>query len=252
MRLLSSDEELIERIVEFRPTAIVHMAAAGGFGAGIDDLSALLAATVELGCKLLEASARLAEAPPVIAIGSFSERSDSSGAVFPASLYSATKAALMPFLQYYRHQRGVAAVVLQPTDIYGAGDWRRRFLDLIVESTTDARPLEATAGEQIVSFVHVDDVSDAIVHTIELAQTGITAVGSVAEFTITGPETGRLRDLIEHALDDLGVEANVRWGARPYRDGEVMSADLRPLPPGWEPRIGLVEGLTEMFKETQC
>lgn len=250
--LLSSDDHLIERLVDFDPTAIVHMAAAGGFGAAIDELPALLAATVELGCKLLETSANVIGTPPVIAIGSFSERSSEGGAVFPASLYSATKAALMPFLQYYHHQRGVPAVVLQPTDIYGAGDWRHRLLDLIVESITDGRSLDATAGEQIVSFIHVDDVCDAITHTIELAQAGVVDAASVPEFTVNGPEVGRLRDLVERAVDALGVDANLRWGARPYRDGEVMRADLRPLPPGWTPRIGLVDGLAEMFKEKQC
>lgn len=251
LSLESGDERLIDRLTDFRPDAVVHMAAAGGLAAGIDDVPSLLDASVVLGARLLEAATRC-QADRFVSIGSFSERATEAGRVFPGSLYSATKSALMPYIEYYSARRGVRCVALQPTDIYGEGDWRRRFLDLVVDAARNGTELDATSGEQIVSFVHVDDVCSAIT-----AALGDTANGSETErgaehengveFTVMGPEVGPLRDLVGSALAELSLDVAIEWGRRGYRDNEVMEPSFLPPPPGWSPRISLAEGLQRLI-----
>jgi len=56
-----------------------------------------------------------------------------------------------------------------------------------------------------------------------------------------------LRDLVELYAQLAGVNVRVNWGGRPYRLREVMVPATRvPVLPGWQPRVGLHDGIARI------
>lgn len=243
---LLDDSALVDELVAYQPAAVVHIAAFGGSEAEPSEFESVVRANITLGALMLEVAARAQQSGslvPFVGIGSFWQRSVSEdGVVHPNSLYAASKEALVAISRFYSSERDVAAIFLQPTDIYGSGDGRGRFLGLLAGSIESGDVIEVTGGEQVVSFVHVRDVVAAVVQAIY----GDHEMGSVRSYSVTGPEVGSLRSLVEQLAAETGVTMPVVWGERPYRWNEVMTPDLLPALPGWEPQIPLRVGFDEI------
>ena len=63
----------------------------------------------------------------------------------------------------------------------------------------------------------------------------------------------RLKDVADVFSECAGRPARIAWGARPYREREVMrsQADLRAARERlkWEPKVGLKEGIAKLLAE---
>ncbi len=144
---------------------------------------------------------------------------------------------------------GLPFVNLKLQNIYGTADLAGRILTMIVRRCLGDGDIELTAGEQRKDFLHVDDACRAFLTLLE--NRGRLAAG-VTEFDCGSGRAVSVREIVETVHRLCESRAVLRFGALPYRDGEIMfsqaeTAGLAEL--GWSPRVTLEEGIRELIEE---
>lgn len=160
-----------------------------------------------------------------------------TGAAYnPVNLYAATKQACTDLLRYHHDARGLSVVTLKLFDTYGAGDKRRKLVQLLVDAARSGEPLDMSPGKQVLDLTHVDDVVAAFV-----AAAGILLRAErplFQEYLVSG-ERFTVRELAALVSNALGRSVPARFGGRPYRQREVMlpvAASADSALPGWRRR----------------
>lgn len=160
----------------------------------------------------------------------------------PVNLYAATKQASEDILRYYVDAHGLSLVVLKLFDTFGAGDTRRKLVQLMVDAAVSGQRLGISPGEQIIDISHVDDVVDAFL----VAGRRLLDGGALKESWFVSGERHKVRDLADIVGRALGRYPDVALGERPYRPREVMTP-IAPAPdqilPDWRPRRRLARML---------
>ncbi|HUP64027.1 MAG TPA: NAD(P)-dependent oxidoreductase [Thermoanaerobaculia bacterium] len=151
------------------------------------------------------------------------------------------------FLAEARSRRvGTALVNVRMQHIYGPGDEPSRFIPHLIRSFLRGVPeVPLTAGEQRRDFIHVDDAARGVLTLLD-------AVGSLPAIPqaidLGSGEALPLADIVRMLRQLCGATTDLRFGALAYRDGEPMEcrADLGFMTGlGWQPRVGLEQGLRE-------
>lgn len=229
------------------PNVVFHLA--GYFVANHlpTDVGILVDSNVAFGVRLTDALARTGTAPLVVNAGTFWQHVDSS-TYRPAALYAATKQAFEDCLQYYADAGAIRAVTLKLSDTYGPDDPRPKVLNLLLAAAASGTKLDATAGEQYVDLVHVDDVADAFMHAASLFADRDAPCW--LSFAVSSGCPVTIRELAATMEEVTGRQVPVAWGARPYRDWEMFEPWHAGEPlPGWSPRVTLHEGLSQLGRE---
>ena len=162
------------------------------------------------------------------------------------------KLAAEQYHRVYGASYGIESVVLRLTNTYGPGQlvkhWRQGFIGWFVRLAVEGKTIEVMGdGTQTRDLNHVDDVTAAIL----LAAASPKAAGRT--YNLGGTTPIALRDLAA-LLVELSEGASWRPVPFPpdraridvgsaYASFEAIRADL-----GWEPRIGLREGLEETLR----
>ncbi len=163
----------------------------------------------------------------------------------PKNLYAATKQAFEDVLRHYTERGQLRAVTLNLYDTYGPRDHRGKLLSALVGALRSGEQLAMGSGEQLVDFVHVDDVAAAFLHAADVARD--SDGGTVSTFAISSGGPCRVRDVVELLGEVAGRPVPVRWGARPDRPGDMVTPWYAGVPlPGWRPTVGLREGLAAL------
>jgi nucleoside-diphosphate-sugar epimerase len=124
--------------------------------------------------------------------------------------------------------------------LHGPGEDGRRLIPWVASQLRSGVAVELTGGAQVRDHLHVDDVAAGLVALLRPGVSGIYNVCSGQPVT--------LRHVLEMVGDLLGRGDLLRFGARPYRPGEVMflAGDARRLrATGWAPHYGLRDGLRD-------
>jgi nucleoside-diphosphate-sugar epimerase len=165
----------------------------------------------------------------------------------PVNLYAATKQACTDLLRFYHEARGLSVLTLKLFDTYGAGDKRRKLVQLLVDAALSGEPLGMSPGEQVVDLTHVDDVVEAFMiaakRLLEIQQP------QLATFFV-GAERFNIRQLADVVACALGRPVAADFGARPYRTREVMRP-VEPISgvlPGWAPRHRLATSVASLAR----
>lgn len=120
------------------------------------------------------------------------------------------------------------------------------FIPSMLSACVEGRPFAMTQGEQTRDFLYVEDAVRALLALAdtESAMRQVVNVGSGIECSV--------RQVAEHVARLLGAEADIRFGAIPSRPGEadryVCAIDKIRSLTGWEPRMGLEDGLAKTLE----
>jgi len=209
-----------------------------------DEVDALIDANIRFGAHLLEAMA--ASGCKVLVSAGTAWQNFSDADPSPVNLYAATKSAFDCLIDYYAATHGLCAVTLRIHDSFGPGDRRRKLLTVLREAAADGRRLDMSEGAQILCPAHVDDIAEAFIAA------GDQATAGHQSFAVPGPQEISLKDFVALVERLTGRPIEVAWGAKPYRKREVMQPWHGPALPGWQPRIGLEDGLRAALRETPC
>lgn len=236
-----------DRIAHVQPDAVLHLAAVVSASDSAEDVERILSANVVFGGEVAHAASR-AGARAFVTAGTFWVHRDGDGNIVYNSLYAASKQAFDAVLDYYAQSSGMRAVTLELTDIYGPKDPRPKFLGLLDRAAREGTPLLATPGDQLMSLLHVDDVSRAFIRAAELA-TGHDEPSR--RYSVAADGLLTLREIAAAYCEATGRKPDVRWGATDYPRHQIMFPYLHERLPGWQPSISLTAGLREVYGSTE-
>ena len=221
------------------PDAAVHIASKFTAVHAPGDIDALVDSNLRFGLQLLDALAR--EGVPQLVNFGTAWQHYQTDAYRPVSLYAATKQAFEDLAAYYADTAGLRVITLKLSDTYGPRDRRGKLISALVAATRSGQPMALSPGGQVLNPVHVDDVVEAVRVALR-RETG-------GAFAVRGEEV-TLRELVARLERLADRPVPIDWGARPYRDREVMTPWRGAILPDWSPRIGLDAGLSALLEET--
>lgn len=128
--------------------------------------------------------------------------------------------------------------------MYGPDDAPAKFVPSIISSLKSNQPhINLTAGEQKRDFIFIDDVVDAYAVILEQFQ---NLPDGIFECEVGTGKAVVLKEFIKMIKELTQSTTELRFGALPYREGEIMEAeaDNRALVDlGWKPVVDLDQGL---------
>lgn len=226
------DEKLEAKLSQFAPDAVVHLAATYADAAKGDGLQANLL----LPLRLLEWAASNGGVK-FISAGSFWQYGDlqSPGAV---DFYSASKNALMAYLEYYRHREKVEAYQLVLSSTYGPDDHRGKLVDYLVRCAIANQSVQLGNKAKQFSLTDVRDVVAAILGVVD-----DSSQLSQLSYRVRADELYTFEQLSE-LFTELGVPLQLKFdNARfPFEILSPLDSDVPKLP-NWQPRFCLADYL---------
>jgi nucleoside-diphosphate-sugar epimerase len=217
----SDDADWKAQLLAYQPEIFIHAAWLGVSAGQRDDWPSQLT-NLDFTLQLLEL---LAQGPlqQVIALGSqaeygvFEGRVDEDHELRPNSAYGAVKLATLQVVRTFCETRGLAWYWLRVFAVFGPREDQHWFVSHVITSLLAAeKPLEMTPGEQRYDYSYVRDLAVAVCQVLqaELKQSGV--------YNLAANSATSLRDIVKATQEIIGSQAKVRFGAVPYRDGQVM------------------------------
>lgn len=232
-------EDISAAVREAAPDVAFHLASLFVAEHHAADVEPLVLSNLLFGAQVVDALVA-AGTRRLVAAGTAWRHSGPEGRV-PVNLYAATKEAFCALLEYWVSSAGLRAVTLDLCDTYGPGDRRPKLVPLLLRMAGSGEAVPFSPGEQAIDLVHVDDVVEAFV--VAGLRTGSMPPASHETFTVSSGDPRPLREVVETFEKAVGRPVAAAWGARPYRDREVMAPwSGGAALPGWTPRIPLSEG----------
>jgi len=191
---------------------------------------------------------------PKLAPQPITEDSLLTGALEPTNeAYAIAKIAGLKLCQYYRRQHGVLFHSAMPTNLYGPGDFyhptHSHVLPALLRRFHEAH--EQRLGEVMLwgtgtprrEFLHVDDLAEACVHLLGLADPpDWVNVGTGTDVTI--------RELAGLVKDVTGFQGNLGFDiSKPDGTPRKWLDVSRILATGWKPHIALPDGVARTYQD---
>jgi len=237
-----------EEIKAFGPEIVLHLASYLTSGFDTRTVRKILDSNIEFGTLVLDALTGT-DVKYFINTGSFSEYAGGPKNLDSAYLYSATKTAFRSILGFYKKIIGFKVITVTPYTIYGPGDTRKKAMDYIIQSLKSPLPITMSPGKQVLDFIHIDDLVDFYQKLIGK----IRLLKDNSEYHLGTGTGASLKQVALLAEAIAGRPANIAWGVKPYRKGDIMHAvaDItkaqRDL--GWKPKITLKQGMLKLLKD---
>lgn len=228
------------------PDVIFHIAATGGICHTIHEIPALVRGNVEFPTLLLDAMS-ICGVKNFVNIGSYWQTPNSSE-YEPTCLYAAMKQALLDILIYYVKNHDFNVTTLRLCDTYGAGDTRKKILNILRDAACTGEHVSMSPGEQLLDLVYIDDIVSAIITAGKLLQND-TKQGHLYKYSISSKEPIKLKEIVSLIEEEMAIKLNVGLGELPYRCNEVLvpwtGGDWVP---GWEPKIKIRDGIRKLCR----
>jgi CDP-paratose synthetase len=224
--------------------AVIHAATA--YGRKGETVGDVVATNVGFGMRILETAAEH-EVPTFINTGTFSAK----GVELPEGLadYVRTKRQFSEAGVRFAAGGSIAFVELQLEHVYGPADDEAKFVPTLIKAFVEGRPtFDLTRGEQRRDFVYVDDVVAAYLQVLERRA---ELPRPSLRIEVGSGEAVALADFVRLARDVAGSRTELKFGALPYRAGEMPHsvADVSALRRiGWVPKVALREGLARTVR----
>ena len=241
----------MQQVSELNPDIVLHLAA---FFTGRHDKESagkLVEANISFTTYLLEALSTT-QCQHFINIGTFSEFRNGDGEYRPSNLYSATKTAERPIIRYYQtisSWNWFNVVVYSP---YGRQNDYKKVIDYMLDAFDTEQPVDFTKGEQILDFVHVDDMADFFYNLIQQLP---SLDAPYYQFHLGTGVGHSIREVAEQIEKVAGKKMNANWGGRPYSEQDIMHAvaaieqNLRLL--NWKSKVDLETGIKILMKDVK-
>lgn len=123
----------------------------------------------------------------------------------------------------------------------------KRLMDYIIESLDAPAAIEMTGGEQILDFIHVDDISRFLIYVIQNHCSFCMLEKNGEDFHLGTGRGTTVREVAKIIESVSKRRCNINWGARAYRDRDTMYA-VAPIAKNieliqWKAQIELKVGI---------
>jgi nucleoside-diphosphate-sugar epimerase len=244
-----ADERAVERAVhEARPEWAFHLAAHGAYSWQTDPRA--IVRTNVLGTVNLVEACRASGCEALVNAGSSSEYGfkdhapDEEEALEPNSEYAVAKAAATLYCRQVARAGPMRIVTLRLYSVYGPFEDPGRLIATLAARGLRGELPPLADPEVARDFVAVEDSLEAFLAAIRPGPPP-GAVYNVG----TGRQTS-IREMVEVARRELGIEARPDWGAAPRRRWDtttwVASTERIEAELGWRPQTALDDGFERM------
>lgn len=132
--------------------------------------------------------------------------------------------------------------------MFGENDAPGKFIPFVIEKIKNNEAfLELTPGEQTRDFIYVNDVATAF----ETVLLNFDKLEQFNEFEVGSGESHTIRDLVTLIKEVTNSSTELKFGALPYREGEIMESscnNFNLLKLGWMPVFNLKSALQNCLK----
>ena len=159
-------------------------------------------------------------------------------------LYGSSKAAGGLMASAIARSVGTGFRLLRLFKVYGAGEAPHRLLPALVSGLSRGERVAISAGTQILDFVYIDDVVEAMLR----ADAHCREKGGIGTWNVATGRGHSVREFAEHVAVALNSDASLlQFGAVAMRNDDepwvVGSPDLLCSELGWRPSIWLEDGV---------
>ncbi len=175
--------------------------------------------------------------------------------------YAIAKIAGIKLCESYNRQYGMDYRSVMPTNLYGQNDnfhlENSHVIPALIRKFHDAKIANAPtvavwgSGKAMREFLHVDDMAAACLHVLALDKATYQSVTEpmLSHLNVGTGEDVTIRELAETVGKVVGFQGEISWdSSKP--DGTprklMDNSKLRSL--GWQPKIGLEEGLRSTYQ----
>jgi GDP-L-fucose synthase len=171
--------------------------------------------------------------------------------------YAVAKIAGIAMCEAYNRQYGTDDIAVMPTNLYGPGDNydlnASHVLPAMIRKFCDA----ADRGEAAVTLwgtgtprrelLHVDDLADACLFLMQRVH---AEKGAMPLINVGWGKDITIRELAELVRDEAGYRGRIEWDhSKPDGTPRKLLDTTRLASLGWQPRIGLKEGIRRTIAE---
>jgi nucleoside-diphosphate-sugar epimerase len=240
--------DLKNELNNFKPEALIHLASYLTSSDDTKDMRKLINSNIIFLCHVLDA-VKESGLKWFINTGSFAEYYKGDGVLDPAYLYSATKTASRIFVDYYSKAYKYNYITIVPYTIYGGVDTQEKIIDLIFNSLESEKSVTLTAGNQVLDFIHIEDVVDFYITCL----LNLHKIPNRTSFQL-GTGTGHtLREITAIMEMSTNRSSNIAWGSKSYRPRDVMYAVANISKQNylfdWKPKIQIEDGIKKYLAE---
>ncbi len=239
-RGVGSAVEIVRRV---EPDTIFHLAAVYSEPASAECILSMLDGNLTLGTCLLFAATQCASCPVFVNTGTYWQF-DAESHYSPNTLYAATKQAFQDVLLFYRMRLGVRSTTLILYDTFGEQDTRRKLWQRLTTAAA-GNSISLSEGEQTIHLLHIEDTVSAFTRAANLLR---SEVPLETVYSVSSGEPVRLRTLVESLNAEAQLGLDLRWGAAPYWEGQVLDPWVGTTLPGWRAEIKVLPALVEMAR----
>lgn len=237
---------LINYVNEIKPDGIIHIASFVLVEHKPQEILSLVNSNIILGTHLLEA-AKIAGVKWFLNTGTFWQNYEDAD-YSPVNLYAATKQAFQDLAAYYTATSDLVFATLKLNDTFGLGDKRRKIFTLWCENMQTGEVLGMSGGEQIIDISYIEDVTAAYIKLIEHMSGKDAHKFKNTEFVVSNSERITLKELASKFEEAVSTKLNIEWGARPYREREVMIPWYKgALVPGWKQKYTILDAIKKVY-----
>lgn len=239
----STMDGMLEIVGAVRPDVVFHLASVFLASHNPDDIHSLVISNVLFGTQLLEAMA-MTGCRSLVNTGTGWQHFE--GPEYePVNLYAATKQAFEDIARYYV-ARDISTATLVLYDTYGPGDPRPKVLPLLIRAAYSGEQLDLSPGDQLLHIVYIDDIVDAFVSAA--AGLGRNTKVTCERYAVAASPPVTLRELANAVERVTERKLDARWGARPYREREIMTPWIGRMLPDWKPLTPLDAGIRRVLE----
>ncbi len=241
--LVTEDQSaLCDAIGQFKPEIVIHLASFLTSSDSYQDMQTLINSNLLFLCRVLDAL-KTSGIKLFINTGTFAEYKNGDETLDPAYLYAATKTASRSIVRYYSNVYNFKHTTVVPYTLYGGNDSQKKIIDLIYDSLFSDEPIALSPGLQKLDFIHIDDITDLYIQIINHFST----IPNETNFQAGTGITHSLRELAGIFEKVTNKKTNITWGAKPYRESDVMYAAANTKKQQdllhWSPKISLEQGI---------
>ena len=167
----------------------------------------------------------------------------------PVNLYAATKEAFMDIAKYYIETNQIQFVTIKLFDTYGSNDSRPKIFNLWERIAKSGEMLEMSPVEQLIDISYIDDIVSAFTLLATHLHNNNPEVPNGAVYAVKAEKRYTLKELAFIYEEATCTKLNINWGARGYREREVMIPWTDGvIVPDWKPRISIEVGIRNQIQ----
>ena len=229
-----------KEIIAFSPEYVFHLAGSSIYPKNAEEEVELWSANVLYGNTLLSI---LKEIPGLVFVNFTTSLAYDGTELYPYSYYALTKANFVQSLHYFTRYYNLRVFNLILYTIYGKGDKTKRALNYILDSLDASEPIAMSPGEQLMDFIHVDDVIGLCLQLLENKPHK-----KIEEIHVGTGRGTTLKQAAQLIASLSHQKANIHFGSIPYRKEEKM-VNIAPISQNrfWKSSVEIETGFLSLI-----